>query len=200
MNCKVFIWASVVFSAALPIQAKADDASATTIDAEIGLSPVLSLSCTPIHFGNWRIPERDNSRGKTTVTLQRTDKTVAVLAGDTNQVARASRFGVPTAGECKVTGSTVIGGNISVNISSNTEISVMANGASHGGKAPAQLLAMKIDLALQSDSVVIDDSGSSSTFYIIGTLTIPAQVRQTNYGGYQTVSKATISITDTPTQ
>ena len=66
-----FIKKTAVALAMLATAGSSSVFAATTtanIDATAGLQPVLSVTCTPVKFGVWRIPTR-SSGGTTTITL-----------------------------------------------------------------------------------------------------------------------------------
>lgn len=178
------------------ISARANDTATTTITAEVGLSPVLTVTCTSVQFGNWRIPNRTTGGGTTTITLTRSgDSTVATPSGNTANVALSSKFSAPAAGECTVSGTTVFSGPIPITISNNENMAfdgVSANST----RVPTVDAALDIDLKLASSNVMIGQPGTSATFYVLGSVTIPESFSYDNVGGYRTTTGATITVTD----
>jgi hypothetical protein len=199
ISAAVALGAWAVFS--LPAQA-ADSATAS-VNAMAGLAPVLTLSCTDVNFGVWRVPVRSGG-GVTTVTLtvdanNGAGTTTATAAGNTSSVSLSSEYLAPKAATCSVSGASVHTATIQTAIASNTGLTFGAS--THESLAtPGALAALSATLTLAGTGVVVDANGAGS-FRITGTLSIPAAISASNYGGYKTqtgtgANAATVTLTD----
>ncbi len=203
MKTKILPLAMVCAFATLASQANANDTKTAPVGAIAGLSPVLSLTCTNVNFGVWRVPVR-SSGGATTVTLtvsanNASGSTTATTGGNTTNVAAASGYEVPNAATCTVSGSNNATDTIQTAIADNTGLNF---GISNHNNltAPVATAALTADLALGGTGVLINSTGSG-TFRVVGVLSIPETIVQDNYGGYATSTaenSATVTVTDTP--
>lgn len=171
----------------------------STIDATAGLQPALELTCTPVKFGVWRVPVRSGSV-TTEITLTTTTDSPTV-AGEQNRVAQSFTAGwEPTRGKCTLSG-TPAATDALVDVTMTDFTNMPLGGAADslskyvGLNAPGTALTlMKASLVTVATATVT--STGTATFYIGGTLTIPAVIVKANYGGYKTTSAAGMSVDD----
>ena len=183
-------------------QANANDTNSAPVGAIAGLSPVLSLTCTEVNFGVWRVPVR-SSGGATTVTLtvsanNASGSTTATTGANTIDVALASGYEAPAAATCTVTGSNNASKTIQTAIADNTGL-IFGSSTHNNLTRPVATAALTANLALAGAGVVINSAGSG-TFRVVGVLSIPETIVQDNYGGYATSTAenaATVTVTDT---
>lgn len=202
------ILAAVTATAVTAMPAQAQDTVSATVNAIAGLSPVLSLTCTDVNFGVWRVPVR-SAGGTTTVTLavsanNSSGATTATTGGNTTGVAVASGYQVPNAATCTVNGSNNPSSTIRTAISNNTGLK-FGTSAHNNLNNPASAAALSADLSLGGTGVAIGQTGSG-TFRVTGVLTIPQNIIVDNYGGYSTRTAqmpdesignaATVTVTD----
>jgi hypothetical protein len=162
-----------------------------TVYAIAGIGPVLSLSCTDVDFGVWRVPQR-NAVERTDITLSTTSNTGAATtnadaSGWTQGVAQSAQNGNPSAGVCTVTGSQNPGQRIQVSISGNSNLAL---GAANRVRLPAPAQAAQgtfVRLDLVEETVLIDANGVG-TFRVTGVLSIPRKITNENFGGYSTIA------------
>ena len=189
---------------ALPAQAQSTTSTITaSVNARAGLSPVLSVTCTPVNFGVWRVPARSTG-GTTEITLTVSANTAAgvttgTATGNTTNVALDSNYSVPDAATCSVLGSRPVSSTVPTAITGNTNLSFIAS--NHESLAtPSALAALSANLTLAGTGVLVDASGNGA-FRVVGVLTIPQTIVAANYGGYQTgtgttAGGATVTFTD----
>lgn len=207
MKTKILPLAVVCAFAVGANQAAADTVTAT-VNAKAGLSPVLSLTCTDVNFGVWRVPVR-SAGGVTTIVLtvsanNSTGATTATIGGNSTTVAAASGYEVPEAALCTVNGSNNISATIQNAIANNTGLT-FGPSAHNNLKNPNTAASLSAELSLAGSGVAISATGNG-TFRVIGTLTIPETIVEQNYGGYSTRSggtegegnAATVTVTDAP--
>lgn len=174
-----------------------------SVNARAGLASLFEVTCSPVNFGVWRVPVR-SSGGTTRVFLDvsandRTGISNAYLKGNTYLVSLASGYNPPEAGTCIVTGAVAVSTTLPTAISNNLNLSFIAS--NHEGLGtPGTLALLTADLRLFSggagtNPVAIDANGSGS-FRVVGILTIPEEIKAENYGGYETGTGATVSVTD----
>jgi len=206
MKTKILPLAMVCAFATLATQANANDTVSATVNAKAGLSPVLSLTCSDVNFGVWRVPVRSTG-GATTITLDVSLNTSAgattpSVGGNTTNVAAASGYEVAEAAICSVNGSNNISKTIRTAITGNTGLSF--GPSTHNNlKNPNTTASLSADLSLYEPGVAINAIGSG-TFRVVGVLTIPETIAQIHYGGYSTRSggldsqgnSATVTVTD----
>jgi hypothetical protein len=206
MKTKILPLAMICAFAVAANQAVANDTVSATVNAKAGLSPVLSLTCSDVNFGVWRVPVR-SAGGTTTISLDVSANTSAgattpTVGGNTTNVAAASGYEVPEASICTVNGSNNVSSTIQTTIANNTGLSF--GPSTHNNlKNPNTAAALTADLALKGAGVAIGATGSG-TFRVIGVLTIPETIAEVNYGGYSTRSggndgegnAATVTVTD----
>lgn len=184
----------------------ADNARTAYVQAYTGLQPVLSLSCTDVDFSVWRVPVRQTGDGQTTISLTAAANragvaTLKTVGGDSLNIARVADYEDAVAGTCVVQGSHHPNQQIRVTISNNKNLAL--GGVDRGPiKRPKQAAAVKVDLQLMEDFVVIDSTGRG-TFRVIGIMTLPPVITVDNYGAYSAAALvadnlATITVIDTP--
>jgi hypothetical protein len=186
--------------AAISMQAQGADTGTASVNAIAGLAPVITISCTDVNFGVWRIPSR-SSGGATTITLTTATNTAAAATtaaatGNTTSVALASGFVAPTAATCSVSGIMNKSATVQTSIASNTGLTFATS--NHESLAhPTALADLRANLSLEGTGVVIDASGVGA-FRVGGVLTIPNVIDASHYGGYKTngVNAALVTVTD----
>jgi len=189
------------------VNASANDTVSASVNALAGLSPVLSLACTDVNFGVWRVPVR-SSGGTTSVTLTVSantsgGSTTATSGGNTTGVALASGYNVPNAGVCTVNGSNNPSQTIQTGIDNNVALTFGASNHNNLNNPQQVVSGMAADLTLGGAGVAINTQGAGS-FRVTGVLTIPEGIAETNYGGYRTSTggtdgegnAATVTVTD----
>lgn len=190
------------------LNASANDTVSASVNALAGLSPVLSLTCTDVNFGVWRVPVR-SAGGTTTVTLSvsantSAGATTATSGGNTTGVAAASGYNVPNAAVCTVNGSNNPSQTIITAIANNAALTFGASNHNNLNNPSQVVSGMSADLALGGAGVAINTSGAG-TFRVVGVLSIPETIAANNYGGYRTSTggsggegnAATVTVTDT---
>ena len=168
----------------------ADDSVANSVNAVTGLAPVLTLTCTDVDFGVWRIPVRTVAL-PTTVALSVASSmaniaTLLTLGGETGFVARESSYDDVTVGICVVKGSSHPGQLIQVRIENNQDLSLAASDRDRLPR-PAQAADVRATLSLEASTVQIDSLGEG-TFRVVGELSLPPAIIKDNYGGYTTLA------------
>ena len=158
------------------------------INAIAGVAPILSLVCTDVDFGVWRIPVRNGPR-QTKVTLTHSNnggsRTFATLSEHIDGVAQASTFGQPEAGTCTVSGSQHPRQRIGVSIVGTGDLVLAPASKSRLPPAAQRAQGISASLRLSEPTVLIDQDGRG-VFTVVGDFMIPAQIRSENHGGYST--------------
>lgn len=183
--------------------ALANDTVSSTVNAKAGLRPILSLFCTDVNFGVWRVPVR-TAGGTSSITLSvsannASGTTTATVGGNAQKVAKASGYDEPTASVCTVNGANTTSATIKTAITDNTNLTF--GGSTHNNlKSPSATAALSANLALAGEGVLINSTGAG-TFRVVGTLTLPEAISADNYGGYATdtadgANAATVTVTD----
>ncbi|MGL4857754.1 hypothetical protein [Plesiomonas sp.] len=162
--------------------AHTDDA---TVNAYAGIAPVLTLTCTDLNFGVWKVAIGGRSN-VTTITL----------AADANNTATSSDSGVAlskgyspaTAGACDLTGSLALDGTLAdVVLSNNTNVEFIGQASTKfaaGILKPAADAALRATVTASTLTPII--TNGTGRFYLGGVLTIPNNLNKSNYGGYIT--------------
>ena len=170
--------------------------TAANIDATAGLQPVLSMTCTPVKFGVWRVPVRSTG-GTTTITLSTTSDTAAPSGNTNGGVAMSAAAAFLSArGLCTVVGSTAADATAMTITLTASATSMGSDGASvyTGLGAPTTAATgMSTILSAPSTSAI---TNSGTTFYVGGTLTIPQTIVAGNYGAYKTTTPVVITVDD----
>ncbi len=165
------------------------------IEAIAGIQPLVSLECTPINFGVWRVPVRA-SGGITSVLVPPVLGSTATLSGNVASVAASAKAGhAATPGVCTFTGSSAPDGT-TLALTTQLGMADMAGDASAyvGVAAPSGLI-FNMTAQLTTPTGIVT-TGGSSTFYVGGTLEIPSVVAATNYGGYKSADPFSITADD----
>lgn len=166
------------------------------IDATAGLQPVLQLSCTPVKFGVWRVPVRSGG-APTTLTLTQVSDTATATGNTAGGVAMSLTAGYSSArGRCTLSGSTAPDAT-AMTISMTSSATAMGSDSASvytGLLAPAAaVVGMSTILTAPTTSSV---TTGATTFYVGGTLSIPATIVATNYGAYKTTAPVAITVDD----
>lgn len=158
------------------------------INAVAGVAPILSLVCSDVDFGVWRIPVRNGPR-QTKVTLAHSNNggstTIATLSEHVDGVAQASTFGQAEVGTCTVSGSQHPRQRIGASILGTGELVLAPASKSRLPPAAQRAQGISVSLRLSEPTVLIDQDGRG-VFTVVGDFMIPAQIRSENHGGYST--------------
>jgi hypothetical protein len=158
------------------------------INAVAGVAPILSLVCSDVDFGVWRIPVRNGPR-QTKVTLVHSNNggstTIATLSEHVVGVAQASTFGPAEVGTCTVRGSQHPGQRIGVSILGTGELALAPANKSRLPPAAQKAQGISVSLRLSEPNALIGQDGQG-VFTVVGDFNIPAQIRSANHGGYST--------------
>lgn len=161
---------------------------AAQINAVAGVAPILSVVCSDVDFGVWRIPVRD-APGQTKVTLAYSNSgsptTIATLSEHVAEVAQASTFGQANVGTCTVSGSQHPGQRIGVSILGTGELVLAPASKSRLPPAAQKAQGISVSLRLSEPTVLIGQDGRG-VFTVVGDFMIPARIRSENHGGYST--------------
>ena len=194
-----FIKKTAVALAMLATAGSSSIFAATTtanIDATAGLQPVLSMTCTPVKFGVWRIPTR-TSGGTTLITLPNTSDTATSSGNTAGGVAMSSTAAFQSArGVCTMVGSTAPDATAMTIAMTTSATSMASDGASvyTGLGAPTTAVTgLSTILNSPSTSAIIS---SGTTFHVGGILTIPQTIVSANYGAYKTSTPVVITVDD----
>lgn len=160
------------------------------INAVAGVAPILSLVCSDVDFGVWRIPVR-NAPQQTKVTLAHSNNggptTIATLSEHVVGVAQASTFGQAEVGTCTVSGSQHPSQRIGVSILGTGELVLAPASKSRLPPAAQKAQGISVSLRLSEPTVLIGQDGRG-VFTVVGDFNIPARIRSENHGGYSTQS------------
>jgi hypothetical protein len=166
------------------------------IDATAGLQSVLSMTCTPVRFGVWKVPVR--SGGTTTAIEVGTASDTAFASGNTTGgVAMSATAGYGSArGVCTVTGSSAPDATaMTISIPTATT-NLASDSASLFTGLLAPTTAVTGMTAVLTANLTSSITSGGTTFFVGGTLTIPAIIVAANYGAYKTGSPIVITVDD----
>lgn len=189
-------------AAALALLASAGSApvfavtASADIDVTAGIAPVLSMTCTPVKFGVWRVPVR-NSGSATAIELSLISDTPTVSGNTAGGVALSTTAGWGAArGQCTVTGSAAADSTLLNITAANSTGTLGADSSSAytGLSAPATPIAA-LGYALAAATTAPLTSGGT-TFYVGGSLSIPQNVTTANYGAYKATLAPVITADD----
>ncbi len=176
--------------------AQAETAS-TSVNVFAGLASVMTLTCSNVNFGTWRVPAGPRASGASIITLTN-DHNVSVTDGTAAGVALTGTNIAPAAGSCSVTGSTKTSGTGTATLTSPTGTFVATTGTGFDGEslaAPASAsTTFTYSLALSTGTPAISPTGTTA-FTIAGTMRIPDGLAMGNYGGYKGAA-ITVAFTD----
>ena len=165
------------------------------IEAIAGIQPLVSLDCTPINFGVWRVPVRA-SGGVTTVTLAATSGATAALSGNTTSVSASTKSGhAATPGVCTFTGSAAPDGTAVALTTQTGAADMTGDGTAYIGIAAPASAVLSMGATLTTPTGVTTTAGAS-TFYVGGVLEIPSVITAANYGGYKADAPFAITADD----
>ncbi|MGL5757277.1 hypothetical protein [Plesiomonas sp.] len=169
-----------------------DDA---TVNAYAGIAPVLTLTCTDLNFGVWKVSVGSRSAA-TTITLA-ADSSGTATSSDSG-VALAKGYSPAAAGACDISGSVAPDGTQAlVSMSSNTNIEFVGQANTKFASTIAKPTAdadLRANVTASTTTPVI--SNGVSRFYLGGELTIPNNLSKSNYGGYVTKSQIRVVADD----
>lgn len=172
--------------------------STANIDSSVGLQPVLTLSCSPIKFGVWKTPIRDNGQIEQIILGLASD----AARSDLGLSALSSLPGhAPMRGFCSYSGSALANGS-TVRIAAITHmangfsvISLVSDSASPYGLPPPGTLAIPVQATLMLPATAAVNNGTA-TFYLGGYLVIPPIHDSTKFGAYKTYEPFTVQVTE----
>lgn len=172
-------------------QVQADTAT-SELDAVAGLAPVLTLECTEVNLGVWRVPVR--SGGVTTVTLDAVTGD-HLLDGETSGVSVSAGY-EPSRGVCTISGSAAAdGANATFSLSGHANMPMIGDADVFGGALGAGD-GSGFQATLTQASPTCSISAGGCQLYLGGILTIPGDISAEHYGGYRTASPATVTVND----
>ncbi|MDO9277092.1 MAG: hypothetical protein Q7U05_00835 [Polaromonas sp.] len=194
--------ATTVLAASLISSVAMADEASDTVNAYAGLQAALTLECSKVSFGVWRVPVRTGqSEGSvTTITLDAAEDTVTA-GGATTEVAQSSNPAwTESKGVCTLSGSTALeDGTASIEIANGDDMAMVPATPEETGYTdliavvtPAVMTAT-LTAPTRTNAIV----AGAVTFNVGGVLTIPANILSTNYGGYKTTNAATVTVNDT---
>jgi hypothetical protein len=163
----------------------------TTMDLEVTLSPVMTITCTPLKFGELFVPIGSRENGVTDISFSPGEGGLNP-GGGANEVT----FGEGSQpGTCTVSNGP---GDTDLDITFEKDGSPLADGGpvnlGSGGDAEVQTPgSLTIAPELVSAVVTTDGSGSGS-FDIGGTISIPDNLSESNYGEHS--ATITVIVTD----
>ena len=166
------------------------------VNATVGIHPMIELTCTPVNLGVWRVPPRETG-GQTRIMLDIDYPELGPKISLNTQVAQASAHAdwEPQFGTCTLTQSRALDESSAVvTISGNRLLAVTPDGEAYTGVEPGRSgYGIRVDVYAPT---LVKIQNGTATFKVGGGMTIPQRVRETDYGGYRTVSQAVISVDD----
>ena len=161
--------------------------TSTTLDTHAGLSPVFSVTCTPISFGVLLMPARQTTT-YTIAILSRISDTLEIF-GETAGVASSNTAGhTPKRGECTVTGADVPDGTVLQIWNSGAEWNALGPDSSNfyaGVPAPpVPHTGIIVAVTTQGDCKVV---ARTALCYMGGEMRTPGPILKSNWGSYKVV-------------
>lgn len=186
----------VVIAGLTAISSSAIAETATdTIEVYAGLAPILTLECSNVNFGAWRVPPGERAN-LTKINMPTNSSNVTATVGDTstadNDVSLSIKYASPSLGECIATGSSAYRdglqtrGTVTRSAAGGLLSGTSNNPFAIGLNAPTgfSLQGFRYVLEFSTLAPLISSTGRA-TFRIGGTLTIPKTLVSDNYGAYQ---------------
>ncbi|MGL6001534.1 MAG: hypothetical protein ACRCZ4_05460 [Plesiomonas sp.] len=173
--------------------AHTDDA---TVNAYAGIAPVLTLTCTDVNFGVWKVAAGSRSAA-TTITLA-ADASNTATSSDSGVALSLKKYSPASAGACDLNGSLAPDGTLAdVVLSNNTNVEFIGQASTKfaaGILKPAADAALRATITASTLTPVI--TNGTGRFYLGGVLTIPNNLNNSNYGGYITKNLIGIAADD----
>ncbi|RYX96150.1 MAG: hypothetical protein EOO28_08940 [Comamonadaceae bacterium] len=184
----IALFAMVATSQVFAVTASAD------LDVTAGLSPTVTLSCTPLKFGVWRVAPRAAGIGETIIDMPYYSDTPRFVSGPGGAALAKAGIWAPGRGVCTFTGSRA---------PDDTELDLFISNA-FGDMGPdnsspysgldAPITAAGMHYELSPDTRPL--TNGSTTIHIFGTLFIPEEVTMANYGAYKNIDPVTLTVED----
>jgi hypothetical protein len=169
---------------------------ADSVDAMVGIHPMMTLTCTPVNLGVWRSPPR-NSGGTTRIMLDIDYPKIGTKIFQNTKMALANAHAdwTPDFGVCTVSNSRAIKlTSARIKIINNRLLKVVPVADRHTNvKAGRTNFGIRVDVYAPTLVNIVDGSGS---FLIGGGMTIPEKIEATDYGGYLTAVYPMITVDD----
>ena len=148
--------------------------------------PLLTLICSDVDFGVWRVPARNGpTRSKITLSRSVGNSSTATISENTANVALSATLGQPELGTCTVSGSQHPGQRIGVSILGSGSLTLAPASRTRLPAAAQKAQGIGVELRLSEPTVLIDAQGEGS-FKVEGDFLIPGVIHRDNHGGYST--------------
>lgn len=166
------------------------------IDATVGLQSVLTLTCTPVKFGVWKVPARSTG-GDTIIDLGTGSDTATPIGNMAGGVAISGTSGYSSArGQCTMTGSSAADATaMTISIPTTPTTLVSDSASAYSGLAAPTTAVSGLSVVLSAAPSSSITSGGTA-FYVAGTLTIPETIVAANYGAYKTGTPIVVTVDD----
>jgi len=182
--------------ALLPGLAMAESAINPSVDATVGIHPMLTLTCSPVNLGVWRVPPRTTG-GTTRIMLDIDHPELGTQVYLNTKVAKAQAYADWDAdfGTCTLTQSRALDqSSATIKIANNRLLKV----------DPADLSFTNINRGRSGSSIRVDVyvptlvkiMNGTATFKVGGGLTIPQKIEFVDHGAYRTSIRPMITVDD----
>lgn len=179
-----------------PLDAAAETAIDESVNATVGIHPMVSLECTSVNFGVWRSPPR-NSGGATRIMLDVDYPDSEPRIFMNTHMARASDHSswAPAFGICTLTQSRAPDhSSATITISNDRWLKITPDGDTFQNIANGRSgYGILVDVYVPSMVTIIN---GSATFRVGGGMTIPQRIEEGDYGGYRTTVRPIITVDD----
>lgn len=177
-------------------QALAESAADRSVNAVVAIHPMISLTCTPVNLGVWRVPPR-TAGGITRVMLDIDKEALGPQVFFNRKIAKAGAYAdwEPTFGECTLSNSRALDmASAVIKISNNRLLKVGPDGNAftnvQGGRAG---YGIRVDVYTPT---LVQIKDGQATFKVGGGMTIPERVQVGDYGAYRTTIRPVITVDD----